>query len=296
MDSFYEEPAVVVDGVLNQIVINMHTMPAPIICVPTHFHDYIEILYCIEGTHEILLNWNSYIFTPGDMVLINSKELHQIKAISSGMSKYIVVRFDPSLLYTSYQNAFELKYMLPFTISEGSPQKVFSEDVIKNTFLPEIFNELLTDYTEQPYGYEFAIQTNICRIFLWIIRYWNKSGMVLHSATDNSRLLEQFRVVLEYINNNYDQEIFVADMAKLCHMSYSYFSRTFKKVMHKNFREYLNYIRITKSEFLLATTNLSITDIAMKTGFATSSYYVQQFKLHKKVSPKQFRKKFLNDL
>lgn len=82
-------------------------------------------------------------------------------------------------------------------------------------------------------------------------------------------------------------------MAALCHMSYSYFSRMFKKVVHRSFREYLNYIRISKSELLLATTDLSITDIAMQTGFSTSSYFIQQFKLYKKISPKQFRKKFI---
>ena len=67
----------------------------------------------------------------------------------------------------------------------------------------------------------------------------------------------------------------------------------FKKVIHKSFREYLNYVRITKSEILLATTDLSMTDIAMKTGFSTSSYFIQQFKQVKNMSPKKFRKKFM---
>ncbi len=293
MDAFYQEPAVVVNGIPRQIVVTMHTLPAPINCCPTHFHEYIEILFCLEGTHEILLNWKLHTFGPGDMVLINSRELHQIKAVSSGTSRYIVVRFDPALLYTSFQNAFELKYMLPFTISEGSPQKVFNGDVIKDTFLPEIFHELYNDYTSQPYGFEFALHTNICRIFLWILRYWDNSGIELHTAIEDSGLLEQFRKVLEYINKNYDQDITASEMAEYAHMSYSYFSRMFKKVIHKSFREYLNYVRITKSEILLATTDLSMTDIAMKTGFSTSSYFIQQFKQVKNMSPKKFRKKFM---
>ncbi|MBE5040357.1 helix-turn-helix transcriptional regulator [Ructibacterium gallinarum] len=293
MENWVEEPKVIVNGEERHIVVHIQTLPSPILCAQAHSHSYIEMLYCLEGTHEILLNWKSYIFSEGDMVLINSKEIHQIKAISHGISSYIVVRFDPELLYTSYQNAFELKYMLPFTLNEHTPQKVFHAEEIKNTFLPGLFHELLEDYSKQPYCFEFALRTNICRIFLWILRYWNQSGLILHSAIEDSGLLKQFQTVLDYLNKHYDQDITAAEMADFCHMSYSYFSRMFKKVVHRSFREYLNYIRISKSELLLATTNLSITEIAMQTGFSTSSYFIQQFKFYKKISPKQFRKKFI---
>lgn len=293
MESWYEEPKVVIDGEERHIVVHIQSLPAPITCAMAHAHEYIEMLYCLSGTHEILLNWKAHIFSAGDMVLINSREIHQIRAISQGTSSYIVVRFDPELLYTSYQNAFELKYMLPFTLNEHTPQKVFCSKEIKDTFLPEIFHEILHDYMDQPYGFEFALRTNICRVFLWILRYWNRSGITLHTAVEDNGLIVQFQKVLDYLNKNYDQDVTAANMAEMCHMSYSYFSRMFKKVVHKSFREYLNYIRISKSELLLATTDLSITDIAMQTGFSTSSYFIQQFKICKKISPKQFRKKFL---
>lgn len=293
MDKWIEEPKVVVNGEEMQIVVHENILPGPILCAPVHAHKYIEVLYCISGVHEILLNRKLYTFSKGDMVLINSKELHQIKAITNEISDYIVVRFEPDILYTSYQNAFELKYLLPFTLNETAAKKVFPSDVIEKTFLPEIFQELLKDYTEKTYCYEFAIRTNICRIFLWILRYWKQNGVVMHSAISDDRLIEQFKPALEYINKHCARDISASDMAEFCHMSYSYFSRMFKKVVNKSFREYLNYQRIKKAELLLATTDLSITDIAMQTGFSTSSYFIQQFKLIKHVSPKQFRNKFI---
>ena len=294
MEKWYEEPKVTVNGEELHIVVHENILPGPILCASAHSHDYIEILYCISGTHHILLNYKSYAFSKGDMVLINSKEIHQIRATAKETSDYIVVRFEPELLYTSYQNAFELKYLLPFTLNESTPQKVFPAKIIEKTSIPEIFYEILKDYTEQSYCYEFAIRTNICRIFLWILRYWNQMGIIMHSTVGNNRLIEQFKPALEYINKHCSQDISAADMAELCHISYSYFSRMFKKVVHKSFREYLNYQRITKAELLLATTNLSITDIAMQTGFSTSSYFIQQFKLIKRISPKQFRKKYIS--
>lgn len=95
-----------------------------------------------------------------------------------------------------------------------------------------------------------------------------------------------------HIDLNYKYDITAESAAKICNMSYSYFSRFFKTVMKKTFNEYLNFIRIVEAEKLLLTTNLNITEIAHETGFSTSSYFIQQFKRHKKISPKQFKKSF----
>lgn len=293
MQEWFEEPKIITDGEENHIVIHKNILPGPILCSPAHMHDYIEILYCISGTHEILLNWKPFLFGPGDMVLINSREIHQIKAITPELSEYIVVRFEPEILYGTYPNTFEIKYLLPFILSENTPQKVFKITEISSTFLPEIFTELLNDYCQKPYCFEFALRTNICRVFLWILQYWNKMGILLNTSVENTGLIEQFKIVLDYVNKNYDQDISVAQMAKMCNMSYSYFSRMFKLIMKQGFREYLNFVRIKKSELLLFKTDLSITEIAIRTGFSSSSYYIQQFKIVKKISPKQFRKKFV---
>lgn len=294
MDTWIEEPKVVVDGEEMQVVVHENLLPGPILCASVHAHKYIEVLYCISGTHEIILNRKKYVFTKGDMVLINSRELHRIEAITDELSDYIVVRFEPDVLYTSYQNAFELKYLLPFTLNDSDTQKIFTASEINDTFLPEVFKELLNDYTNKTYCCEFALRTNICHIFLWILRYWHEKGISIQSKTLDNRLIEQLKPVLEYINKNCTRDITAADMAEFCHMSYSYFSRTFKKTVNKTFREYLNYQRIRKAELLLVTSDMSITDIAMQTGFSSSSYFIQQFKQIKHISPKQFRNKYVS--
>ena len=293
MENWYEEPKNIVNGEECHIIVHKNILPGPIICASPHAHEYIEILYCHSGTHEIMLSWKPYVFEPGDMVLINSREVHQIRAVSKEMSDYTVVRFEPELLYAVYQNSLELKYMLPFTLNEATPQKVFHANEIADTFLPDIFTELLDDYCNRPYCYDFALRTNICRIFLWVLRYWNRMGITL-PENENQNLWKQFKAVFDYVDRCYDQNITAAQMANLCHMSYSYFSRMFKQVTHQNFREYLNYTRIAKSEILLVNSDLSITDIAMQTGFTSSSYFIQQFKELKKISPKQFRKKYIS--
>ena len=294
MDEWFEQSREIVDGKEHYIVVheNKKKGGGPGLCVAAHSHSYIEILYCIDGTHEALLNWKPYIFKPGDMVLINSREIHQIKCLSTGESRYLVLRFEPELLYSIYSNVFEIKYILPFITRENAIQKVFTAKEISNTFIGEVFYELLKDYTTQPYCYELALHTNIYRIFLWILRHWNESGIKIDSVIDDFNLIKRFQSVLDYMYKHYAEEISVSDLAAMNHMSYSYFSRMFKKVIGQNFREYLNHIRIKKAEQFLVSTDFSITEIAMETGFSSSSYFVQQFKRLKKISPRQFRNKF----
>ena len=98
-----------------------------------------------------------------------------------------------------------------------------------------------------------------------------------------------------FIIDNSKEEISIQSVSDMCNISYSYFSRIFKQITKHSFSEYLNYVRISEAEKLLLSTDLSMTEIAIQTDFSTPSYFIQQFKLHKFISPKQFRKIFLQN-
>ena len=101
-------------------------------------------------------------------------------------------------------------------------------------------------------------------------------------------MIKTVQSVTEYVSENYSTATAKA-AADYCNLSYSYFSRSFKRVMNQSFTEYLNYVRITKAEQLLSTTDKSISEIADEVGFSTASYFIEQFKKYKQKSPKQYR-------
>ena len=76
--------------------------------VHAHIHNYIENIYALSGKYRILLNNKDYHFGEGDMVLINSNEIHNIFSLTSGLNKYIVIKFEPEMLYTTAQSLFEM--------------------------------------------------------------------------------------------------------------------------------------------------------------------------------------------
>ena len=70
------------------------------------------------------------------MVLINSREVHSVYKMSEDSIEYIVVKFDPNVLYSTSITVFETKYVFPFTLNESTHQKFFTNNEIKDTYIP----------------------------------------------------------------------------------------------------------------------------------------------------------------
>lgn len=256
-----------------------------------HWHYYIELLYFLEGNAQIFLGGEYYNASCGDFVLINSREVHSITSEKGINTKYIVIKFDPEVLYTTSKTVFEAKYIMPFTMAQHKHQKVFRNDELVKTQIEELFKNIYEECLNKKYGFELAVRTGIGRIFLWVIRNWESKGVKVEIQSITKEIdVKKLQQVVDYIDKHYAEEISAEEMSKLCSMSYSYFSRFFKKVMRKTFSEYLNYVRIIEAEKLLLTTDMNITEIALSAGFSNSSYFIKQFRLCKKISPKQFKK------
>lgn len=276
-----------------QFSVHTEEMIGSRVMVHAHIHDYIEILYAKEGEFRILLNSKDYTFQAGDMVLINSREIHNVFSLGDDMHRYICIKFDPEILYTS-QSLLEMKYLMPFLLKESTHQKVFTSAELCSTLLPSILDNISREYKEARYGFELAIRADILTLFLYILRNWHSQNIDLNIDVPVNREMEiQLKKAFDYVEDHYPEDITARDMAKYCNMSYSYFSRSFKRIMKKSFKEYLNFVRISKAEKLLISTDRNITEIALETGFTTSSYFISQFKELKEMSPKQYRLNYL---
>ncbi len=263
--------------------------------VRAHIHEYIEILLALSGSFEIFLTEATFTFEAGDIVIINSNEIHKIIAVGDGENQYVYVKFDPQLLYSTPNSFFEVKYILPFTLNKATHPKIFPAEQIKDTFIPELMREIYSEFTQKNYGFELAIKTLVCKLFLWILRKWHTQQVDLNIGYElNQRSIDYLQLVFEYVEKNYKENLKIDDMAKLCNMSYSYFSHFFNRVMKKSFSEYLNFVRITEAEKLLITTPFTITEIAYEVGFSNTSYFINTFKALKNITPLQYRRSVIN--
>lgn len=293
MNSRHEIIHIIENGIEYPFKTHEQYIQGPQLIVDAHYHEFIEILYCQEGVFNIMLDGVSYTLTQGDMAIINSNEVHYSRSLGGDINRYIVIRFKPDLLYTTSQTIFEAKYVLPFTMKTSTHQKVFTKEEISRTPVPWLVKSIFKEDRQKDYGFELAIRTYLGEVFLWILRNWHKKGLDLNLGSGlNQDNMELLVGVFSYVEEHYADPIGIKELAQFCNMSYSYFSRFFKKSMQRNFSDYLNHVRVSKAEYLIATTDISITEIALEVGFSTSSYFIEQFKRIKGMTPTKFRKQF----
>lgn len=256
-----------------------------------HYHDYIEVLYVLDGDFNLFLNGVEYHVGAGALVLINSREIHRF-CYNAPVNTYIVAKFSPQLLYAADQSILEFKYALPFILASSKHQRVFTAEELDGSPVPQLLPEIFDEWQKKEYGYEIAIRALILRLFLWITRYrrsGNDAGFCELTVTDS--LAQSIQTATEYVAEHYDTAT-SSEAARVCGLSYSYFSRCFKLIMNKSFREYVNLVRINESAKLLLTTDAPVSEIAFDAGFSTVSYFIEKFKEIKGMPPKQYRFSF----
>ena len=96
----------------------------------------------------------------------------------------------------------------------------------------------------------------------------------------------------ETVETHLFHEISLTEMAHLCNMSLSTFKRHFKKIYGTTPNSYIFDRRLEKSKQLLATSELSLTDVAFSSGFKTVSHYSRKFKEKFGIPPSQYKLTF----
>lgn len=83
--------------------------------------------------------------------------------------------------------------------------------------------------------------------------------------------------------------ISLTDAARYCDLSVFHFSRSFKTIMHVNFKDYLLRRKISRAAHLLTKTDMPVTEIAYRCEFTDSAYFCLKFRLIVGVTPRTYR-------
>jgi AraC-like DNA-binding protein len=139
-------------------------------------------------------------------------------------------------------------------------------------------------------GYELAIKSYLYRLLSLLVRHY----VATLTEHDEYRLklkeLERLAPVFTYIDEYYQDKLTVQQLADLAGLSRFHFSRLFKQVTDKSLIEFINLVRINKSENMLRNTRMNISEIALAAGFSDIYYFSRTFKQLKKISPSEWRR------
>ena len=96
----------------------------------------------------------------------------------------------------------------------------------------------------------------------------------------------------KYVENNYNREISMNEVAEMVSMSYSYFSRVFKEQMNQSFSEYVVSVRMREAQRLMEEDPaIKMKDVAALVGYESVYAFSRAYKQYFHVSPKQGRER-----
>jgi hypothetical protein len=166
-----------------------------------------------------------YHLDPGDMAIIAPMEVHGTRALDEVLNQYLVIKFMPEVLYSSEPLLFELRYLLPYIRGSASHQKVFTAAETGPAAVGGILREIVDEFLGRDFGYEIALRANISRLFLWLLRAWHSEEK---EGLPDEASMTALNGALEYVDENYAQNINMADAAQQAGMAYTTFSRSSK--------------------------------------------------------------------
>lgn len=136
----------------------------------------------------------------------------------------------------------------------------------------------------------------VCSLAEWQ-QYWFTSMSRLSSAllTQTQAGGDLIQDITAYIDQNYQNEVSLYDIANRFHVSREYISRKFKQKHQVNIPEYINRLRISKAKILLQNPTLKMAAISEMIGFKNEKYFSLVFKKHEGISPNEFRKRHAKD-
>ncbi|MCH1624132.1 AraC family transcriptional regulator [Fredinandcohnia quinoae] len=251
-----------------------------------HWHEQLEFLYIIEGRAHIRINSETYEAVPQDLFIFNSNDLHYGEGISNNVSYYCMI-VEPSVLHNNFIEDYQTSTALErYSSSYILLNRHIKNDTVINSFMKNMMNE---QQKKEP-GYELFVKSIVHQLIGYLIR--NHDSKSLSSQKYNMRLrnLNRLNKVIEYIDENYNEQHSVEEMAQLANLSTYYFCRLFKSATGKSLVQYINDLRIEKAHYLLMNTDMNITEIALQTGFTNVNYFSRYYKNTKHISPSSMRK------
>lgn len=99
------------------------------------------------------------------------------------------------------------------------------------------------------------------------------------------------RRLMEAVENDYNKDLTLRNLAEQFCANSVYLGRLFKEETGQTFTMYLNSVRMREAKRLLLETDMTIADIASAIGYASTGYFVNQFKKMFSCSPREYRMK-----
>lgn len=250
----------------------------------SHWHDDIEFIVILSGSMGYNVNGETLTLREGEGIFVNSRQFHHGFSAEHLECIFFCILLHPVLLCSTQY--IEQKFVLPITTNAAIPYHKFSGNSAWEKhvldYLLEIYECRNTDTMELKAQSLFGS--------LWVELYTHLDTQKTISSIQNHHL-SSLQCMISFIQNHYKEKISLAKICRAGNVGKTTCSTIFMKYTNQSPIEYLTDYRLRKGIDLMASTDMTFSEISYEIGFSGASYFSEIFRKRFGCSPGEYRKK-----
>lgn len=237
-----------------------------------HLHNEFEIICCISGSFEAIIDSVSYTVHKGQSVISFPNQSHY----------YIC---DNNSKFKSYNLIFSANIFEEYAKQITSCVPV--NPIINHDDCPSHTKYIKKMYDSKMNPSEFDVLKRVAYCKLICAEIFENCKFVPANQSNP----DVISGIIYYCNNNFTNDIHLDDLQKALHINKYYISHLFKDKFRMGFNEYIHTLRINAACKMLRKTDDTITSIASNVGYNTVRNFNRVFQKITGVTPCEYREK-----
>jgi AraC-like DNA-binding protein len=253
-----------------------------------HWHEYLEIALCLEGSGRFLFGRRAQPVEPGDIFLVDNSQPHVALPDAGGSLRLLLVLFRPELVAAPGCRPFDSGYLAPFRSADGHSLERIPRATGLAAQLAPILHELAALSARHDPDDRHLLDANL-RLALGVLVRHCRAGAADAGQTDAARRA-QIRPVLSYVEEHCRERVTLDEVAEVVHLSPSRVRHVFRDVSGVGFKEYATRVRVAEAKCLLLTTDLSVAEVAHSVGYTNVHQFYTVFQRYSDLLPAEYRR------
>lgn len=251
--------------------------------VEYHNHMFYEVFFFLSGDVTYIIEGKSYRIRPGDIVLINNRELHKTVVNPGKTYERYVIWLEPDFIKSLGEDT---DLTLCFERSAESNYNILRPRTEFYMAINKILSRIKNAVCSNGYGNRILHKCYLAELLVYLNRAFldSKDEDIELDVVYNDKVSN----VIRYINDNLNEELSLEILATRFYVSKYHLLREFKKHTGYTIHKYIHKKRLIMARVLLKE-ELKVIEVCHKCGFADYSNFIRAFKNEFGCSPKHYR-------
>ena len=251
-----------------------------------HWHNSVELFAVYEGSLTFIFREKQIRVDCGDFIIINTNELHSVRADEENMSVYVQIPISEFKNYLTADRFISFDKKGKGSLAKLNPTQMKDTDQKMMQLIRNIYD---LNGTGAP-GHEYEMLRDyyaMMQLLVTAYRQVEADDMLYRS----SKALQRLSPITEYIKKHYAEDISLQSLAQLFGYSIEHLSRMFQKYAQINYKRYLSGIRLEHAVEEMETSDKTIGEIATEVGFSDSRAMSKAFQKKYGMLPSEYNRK-----